>query len=72
MVLPHLEYGNAIWGPIYLGDLKQIEGVQRCATKLIPELKHLSYEDRLAEITINGILCVKYIIIIIYGSTPAR
>ena len=43
MVRPHLEYGNAIWGPCYMGDMKLVEGVQRRATKLIPQL----YEERL-------------------------
>ena len=47
MVRPHLEYGNAIWGPCYMGDLKKVESVQRRATKLIPHLHDLPYEDRL-------------------------
>ena len=47
MVRPHLEYGNAIWGPCYMGDLKLVEGVQRRATKLIPHLYDMPYEDRL-------------------------
>ena len=47
MVRPHLEYGNAIWGPCYMGDLKLVEGVQRRATKLIPNLHDLPYEERL-------------------------
>ena len=47
MVRPHLEYGNAIWGPCYMGDLKLIEGVQRRATKLITHLHDLPYEYRL-------------------------
>lgn len=47
MVRPHLEYGNAIWGPCYMGDLKLVEGVQRRATKLIPQLYDIPYEDRL-------------------------
>ena len=47
MVRPHLEYGNAIWGPCYMGDLKAVEGVQRRATKLVQHLYDESYEDRL-------------------------
>ena len=47
MVRTHLEYGNAIWGPCYAGDLKSVEGVQRRATKMISEVRELSYEDRL-------------------------
>ena len=30
LVRPHLEYGNAIWGPFFLGDIIKIEAVQRC------------------------------------------
>ena len=47
MVRPHLEYGNAIWGPCYVGDLKSVEGVQRRAKKMVSEIRELSYEDRL-------------------------
>ena len=50
MVRPHLEYGNAIWGPCYIGDLKLVEGVQRRATKLIPHLYEKPYEERLQEL----------------------
>ena len=50
MVRHHLEYGNAIWGPCYMGDLKVVEGVQRRATKLIPHLHDKPYEDRLREL----------------------
>lgn len=52
MVRPHLEYGNAIWGPCYAGDLKLVEGVQRRATKLIPHFHDVSYEDRLKELNL--------------------
>ena len=52
MVRPHLEYGNAIWGPTYMGDLKLVEGVQRRATKMIPHLYNVPYEDRLKELNL--------------------
>ena len=29
MIRPRLEYGNAIWGPNYLGDIKMLEKIQR-------------------------------------------
>ena len=47
LVRPHLEYGNIIWHPRYRIDKIQIEKIQRRATKLIPHLRHLSYEERL-------------------------
>ena len=52
MVRPHLEYGNVIWGPFYAQDKKDVESVQRRATKLIPELKDMDYLDRLKALDI--------------------
>ena len=47
LVRPHLEYGNVIWGPYFKEDIKAVEKVQRRATKLVPNLREMSYEDRL-------------------------
>lgn len=47
LVRPHLEYANVAWGPTYKGDTDRIESVQRRATRLIPEIQGLDYEDRL-------------------------
>ena len=44
---PHLEYANVIWRPYLRNDINLIEKVQRRATKCIPTLYNLSYEDRL-------------------------
>ena len=46
-VRPHLEYGNAIWHPRYVADIKKVESVQRRATKIIPELRDKPYQERL-------------------------
>ena len=47
LVRPHLEYGNVIWHPIYRKDQLEVEKVQRRATKLIPSISDLPYENRL-------------------------
>ena len=46
LIRPILEYGNLLWGPFYSTDQQAIEGVQRCATKLITSIGHLSYPER--------------------------
>ena len=48
LVRPHLEYGQEIWSPYLIRQSKLIENVQRRATKLIPNIKHLKYEERLS------------------------
>lgn len=47
LVRPHLEYANPIWSPRFIKDKTMIENVQRRATKMIPEIKDLTYEERL-------------------------
>ena len=47
MIRPHLEYGSVIWSPHLKKHMDAIERVQRRATKLVSEIKHLSYNDRL-------------------------
>ena len=47
LVRPHLEYAQEIWQPFLKRQSKLIEGVQRRATKLIPEIRNLTYEERL-------------------------
>ena len=47
LVRPHLEYGNVIWSPHTKKDQLEIEKVQRRATRMIPSLRGLTYEERL-------------------------
>ena len=52
MVRLHLEYANQVWNPYKKKDIEIIENVQRRATKLIPTLKNLSYEERLIKLNL--------------------
>ena len=47
LVRPHLEYANPVWNPYLQKHIDMIENVQRRATKMVPGLTNLSYEDRL-------------------------
>ena len=49
IVRPHLEYCIQAWSPYLRKAIDMLERIQRRATKLIPELRDLRYEERLKE-----------------------
>ena len=49
IVRPYLEYCIQIWRPHRKKDIQTLERIQRRATKMIPELRDLSYAERLKE-----------------------
>ena len=55
MVRPHLEYGNVIWGPHFKGDMEASEKVQKRATRMIPDLRHLPYRNRLEALSLPSL-----------------
>ena len=52
-VRPQLEYGVQVWMPTLKKDTDNIESVQRRATKLIPHLRKLSYNQRLEKLNLT-------------------
>ena len=55
LVRTHLEYGNVIWGPFFKEDAKLVEKVQKRATKLVPELRNMAYEERLRKLNLPSL-----------------
>ena len=49
IVRHHLDYCIQAWRPYRKKDIDTLERIQRRATKMIPELRDLSYEERLKE-----------------------
>ena len=47
LVRPHVEYCTAAWSPYYQKDKDLIEKIQHRFTKMIPNISHLSYEERI-------------------------
>ena len=52
LIRPHLEYAHAVWSPYLKKHIQALENVQRRATKLVPEIKALSYEQRLFQLSL--------------------
>jgi len=50
MVRSHFDYGTSVWNPSLRKHIEAIENVQRRATKMIPGLHSLEYEDRLRKL----------------------
>ena len=55
LVRPHLEYGQCIWSPFLIRQSKQIENIQRRATKIVPGLYNLTYAERLKRLDLPSL-----------------
>ena len=47
MIRPRLEYAATVWSPHTKQNIREVERVQTAATKMVPELRELSYDERL-------------------------
>ena len=45
-----MEYANSVWCPYKKSDISSLEKVQRRATKIIKDISHLPYSDRLKKL----------------------
>ena len=55
LIRPRLEYAATVWSPYLKKDIRKLERVQRAATKLVPELKDLPYQQRLDRMQITSL-----------------
>jgi len=47
IVRSHLDYCSSVWSPYMKKDIEALVKVQKTATKILPQLKHMNYSDRL-------------------------
>ena len=50
LVRPLVEYASPVWNPHHLYLIKQIESIQRRATKLVSSVNSLTYPERLRQL----------------------
>ena len=55
-----LDYGSPVWNPSTKKYRQLLENVQRRATKIVPELKELSYQERLKALNLPTQYVVLY------------
>ena len=55
LVRPQLEFAVHLWSPYQIG-LEKLERTQRIATKLVRNIKHKSYEERLSTLNLMSTL----------------
>ena len=52
-IRPTLEYAAVVWSPHLKKHITKLEKVQRAVTRWVPELRNLSYEERLAQLNLT-------------------
>ena len=56
IVRPHLEYAVKFWSPHLRRDIDKMERAQRKATKIIPEIRNHSYQQRLKDLELISLV----------------
>ena len=55
LVRPHLEYASSVWSAYKKKHIESIENVQHRATKMLPGLLNMSYEERLRKLKLPSL-----------------
>ena len=55
IIRPIIDYGSQVWSPLEGVDMDRIEKLQYNFTKLIPEIRGLSYEERLKKLNLSSL-----------------
>ena len=55
LVRPLIEYCVQVWSPHMQKHIDLLEGVQRRATKLVPELRNMTYEKRMEKLGLTSL-----------------
>ena len=55
LVRPHLDYAVQFWSPYYRMDIEALESIQRRMTKMIYNIRNLSYEERLKKLNLHSL-----------------
>ena len=56
-IWPHIEYCVQAWSPYYAKDIDMLEKTQHRATKLMPQLANLPYEERIQNLNMYSLYC---------------
>ena len=60
LVRSQLKYASSVWFPYRKGLINEIESIQRRATKLIPNLKNLTYIEHLEHLNLPTLVYRKF------------
>ena len=60
MVRSHLQYAGSVWSPYRKGLIREIEAVQKRATKMVYTCKNQSYKDRLVALQLPTLKYRRY------------
>jgi hypothetical protein len=52
LVRSHLEYASSVWNPYKISLISDLEKVQKRATKMVSDCRHLSYKNRLIHLNL--------------------